>query len=461
MTDARTPRTRRDVLKFAALGAGTLLLPRWSVIEAAAEERDPHFFLLIVLNGGADCSYMFDARPLAMTAAGRIQNYLGREPQPWAGRNGVATLATSLVKPLVPFRDRFSVLNGVYMTPSFDGHLQNMNFLFTGNPFGGDSFVPHLNLAETGRQPGSLDAILPSEAVMISVNNHSGVVPLLPNSLRGLSATLKDIDPPQSGHELIDHLRARLIANAAGRGRMNAAAGLMLSGLQEAPNVHRRLAQLTAPDPRLSPERQSLAVIAECFRLSISRSAIYVLPEQFDVHAVEQARMQPKLFGSAIGRIAELLQGLVDTPFDAKRSMFDVTTVMVASEFGRTLRSLDAPIDKTGTNHNQFSNSVLIGGKGIRGGLVIGASDFDTASSRLSKAHLSLDPLLEKSMGRPFDFKTSRPRSNLPEAFAIGDHLTIGSAINTVYALFDVPKAHYRLLGRDLPAAPKLDGLLA
>ena len=75
----------------------------------------------------------------------------------------------------MPFRDRFSVLNGVYMTPSFDGHLQNMNFLFTGNPFGGDSFVPHLNLAETGRQPGSLDAILPSEAVMISVNNHSGV----------------------------------------------------------------------------------------------------------------------------------------------------------------------------------------------------------------------------------------------------------------------------------------------
>ena len=304
MTPAQTPsRTRRDILRFAAFGAGTLLLPRWSVIEAGASERDPHFFLLIVLNGGADCSYMFDARPLAMTAAGRIQNYLGREPQPWRGRNGVSSLATSLVLPLMPFRDRFSVLNGVYMTPSFDGHLQNMNFLFTGNPFGGDSFVPHLNLAETGRQPGSLDAILSSEAVMISVNNHSGVVPLSPNSVRGLADTLKNIDPPQPGHELIDHIRARLIANAVGRGRMNAATNLMLSGLDEAPNVHRRLAQLTAPDPRLSPERQSLALVAECFRLSISRSAIYALPEQFDVHAADQAKLQPKLFASAIGRI--------------------------------------------------------------------------------------------------------------------------------------------------------------
>ena len=83
-------------------------------------------------------------------------------------------------------------------------------------------------------------------------------------------------------------------------------------------------------------------------------------------------RSQPKLFADAIGRIAALLKGLNDTPFDAKRSMFDVTTVMVASEFGRTMRALDMPIDQTGTNHNQFSNSILIGGKGIRAGMVIG-----------------------------------------------------------------------------------------
>ncbi len=55
--------------------------------------------------------------------------------------------------------------------------------------------------------------------------------------------------------------------------------------------------------------------------------------------------------------------------------MFDVTTVMVASEFGRTMRGAGLPIDQTGTNHNQFSNSILIGGKGIRAGMVLGASD--------------------------------------------------------------------------------------
>ena len=64
-------------------------------------------------------------------------------------------------------------------------------------------------------------------------------------------------------------------------------------------------------------------------------------------------------------------------------------------------------------------------------------------------------------MGLPFDFATLKPRPDQPETFDIKDYLTIGSVVNTVYALFDVPKAHYRSLRRDLPAAPVLHGLLA
>src|SRR5262245_12374304 len=354
--------SRRDVLKLAAFGGGTLLLPNGDFLAAAEPNPDPHFFLLVVLGGGADASYMFDARPLSMTKAGKIQNYLGREPAPWVGRNGVTTLATSLVKPLEPFRDRFSVLNGVHMAPNFDGHLQNMNFLFSGKPFGGESFIPHLNLADTGREPYSLDAILPGAPVTINVSNHADVVPLQPGSVQALAERLKQIEPPRARDTLAGFIRDRLIANSAVRGRFAAGSELMLAGLDRALQVHRKLAALTAPNPDLSSEQQCLTLVAECFRLSISRSAIYVLPEFFDVHAPAQAKTQPKLFADAIGRIGSLFRGLVETPFDAKRSMFDVTTVMVASEFGRTLRASGA-IDNTGTHHNQFSNSLLLGGK--------------------------------------------------------------------------------------------------
>ena len=117
------------------------------------------------------------------------------------------------------------MLNGVYMTPSFDGHLQNMNFLFTGNPFGGDSFIPHLNLPETGREPQSLDAILPTDPVVVNVNNHSGVVPLRPDSVGGLRPSAQ-----------ADR------AAAAGRraGRRSFAAGMTANATGPGPLVRRR-----------------------------------------------------------------------------------------------------------------------------------------------------------------------------------------------------------------------------
>jgi hypothetical protein len=401
--------TRRDMLKISLGGAGTLILPGGGLLPAAAQSPDePHFFLMIVLNGGADCSYMFDARPLSMTKAGKIQNYLKQEPAPFSGRNGTGTLATSLVKPLLPFRDRFSILNGVYMTPSFDGHLQNMNFLFTGNAFGGDSFIPHLNLPDTGREPQSLDGVLSSDPVVVTVNNHSAVVPLMPRAVAGLANSLKQT-PPLAGGELTEFIRGRMTANAFGPGRLSAAAALMQAGLDKSPRVHRQLAQLTPASNRDSPEQQTLALITQCFR----------------------------------------------------RSMLDVTTVMVASEFGRTMRSPDGTVDDTGTNHNQFSNSILIGGKGIRGGLVIGASDLRDEVEEPSAAHLQLDPMQEKTMGLPFDFATLTSRPDLPAAFDIKDYLTIGSVVNTIYTLFGVPKEHYRVLRRELPTAPVLHGLLA
>ncbi|WP_088348688.1 MULTISPECIES: DUF1501 domain-containing protein [Rhodomicrobium] len=456
--------TRRDILRFGLAGAATLVLPNAGFMdpaEAAALAEDPHFFVMIVLSGGADSSYMFDARPLSMTAAGKIQNYLGKDPDPWAGSNGIVSAATSLIKPLSPFKDRFSVMNGVVMTPSFDGHAQNMNFLFTGDPFGGDSFIPHLNLAETGREPDAVDAIIPAEREdNFTAHNHSGVIPLEPKVLRGLPERLRQLPPAHAGDPITEFVRSRLDAVAQGDGRLSGGASLMRTALDNSPNVHRKLAALSPNNPNDSTEKQAIALIAECFRLSLSRAAIYVLPEQFDVHAPDLAKGQPKLFSGAIDKVAALLHGLAETPYDAKRSMFDVTTVMLATEFGRTLRAPDMAIDATGTNHNQYSNSILMGGKGIRGGMVIGASDMADPNAPISKAHFAVDPVLEKTVGMPFDFKTMRPRTDLPEAFDVDDYLTIGSVVNTLYALFNVPTSYHRKMGRDKQTAPVLNKLL-
>ncbi len=165
---------------------------------------------------------------------------------------------------------------------------------------------------------------------------------------------------------------------------------------------------------------------------------------------------------SAIDKLAVLLRGLAETPYDAKRSIFDVTTVMIASEFGRTLRAPDMKVDATGTNHNQYSNSILMGGKGVRGGMVIGASDMADLSAPISKAHLAVDPVLEKTRRAAIRFQHAASRAtDLPETFDVDDYLTIGSVVNTLYSVFNVPKSHYRKMGRDKQAAPVLRGLLS
>ncbi len=167
------------------------------------------------------------------------------------------------------------------------------------------------------------------------------------------------------------------------------------------------------------------------------------------------------VFSNVAGTIARTLKALRETPFDDKRSMdADVTTFMITTEFGRTMRQMGASVDQTGTDHNQLSNSIILGGKGIRPQMVINQSDFRTADETLSKAHLSLDNFSVKAMGRPFDFSTMKPRSDLPDGFVETDYLGVGSVINTIYGMFSVPQSRWWTVGRDKVMAPTLDGLL-
>lgn len=458
--------TRRELLKFGLAGAGTLTLAPQTLLGATRPrslvDQDPHFYLQIILQGGADSSYLFDARPLAMTQAGKIHNYLGTEPTPWTGTNGGTCLATRLTAGLAPYRDRFSVINGVFMTLNFEGHDQNMNQLFTGSDFGGASFVPHLNSADTATEPASLDAIT-SGFLIASLDNIGACVQLEPASAEKLRQRLSTLTPALPGRGLIDFVRSRYLANSSGAGRFASGTGQLLSGLDRSPELQKRLLELKPIVASHAPELQFCALMSDCFRHSIARSAVWTLTEQggFDTHNAASAKKQPELFATVAGKLTTVFKFLANTPYDSTRSMLDVTTVMITSEFSRTMRKLDEPIDDTGTNHNSLNNTVLIGGKGICGGLVIGASDFQSADEKISPAHLTLDPNQHKLMGRPFDFKTMKPRTDQPATFSMSDYLTINSVVNTLYRSFNCPSSRYHKLGRNLGPAPVLEGLLS
>ncbi|MEM7645791.1 MAG: hypothetical protein AAF203_02675, partial [Pseudomonadota bacterium] len=117
------------------LQAQSLPLP----IPAPSDPADDHFFLQIIVQGGWNPTYLFDARPKEMTKNKLLVYALDEDPSVYQSINGTQCLHSSIVKGLLIQKDYFSVINGVLMATGFDGHGQNMNFLFSGNPFGGNS----------------------------------------------------------------------------------------------------------------------------------------------------------------------------------------------------------------------------------------------------------------------------------------------------------------------------------
>ncbi|MBX3159226.1 MAG: DUF1501 domain-containing protein [Deltaproteobacteria bacterium] len=446
---------RRDLLFTAGALGLSLLLPGRA--PHAARARDRRFFLDIIVPGGLDQTMLFDARPLAMTQAGLVHNPLGEEPAPWQGTNGTASLTASPAAPLHPLRDRFSVVNGILMSTSFDGHDQNTNVLLTGSPFGGPSLHTELN----ADAPAPLDYI--RFGTVFAQLQDARAVELTPPGLRRLVQGVGELSAVAPAVER--YLSAQTDALGDPSQRFGAGVLALRDGTASAQALQAQLASIQLAGDDGDPLGAQLSVLREVFRLGIARGAMFAIVTgnelQFDTHAAPEAVTQAPRYLDLCERLARVFRFLAATPYDDTRSLLDVVTVMVSSEFGRTMRQAGAPIDGTGTDHNPLANSVLLGGAGIRSGLVVGATDFQTAGEELSGAHLALDPARVKVMGRPFDFATGAARGDRPATFVATDYLHIASVVNTLYAAFGVDRSAWRTVERNGPPAPAIAGLLA
>lgn len=418
-----------------------------------------HFFLQVLVQGGLDPLYMFDTRPMAMTKANLQVNYNQEDPFVWEGSNGVSTLAAASVRPLLAYRQDFSILNGVVMATNFDGHDQNMNFFLAGNAFGGEYFVPHLN-----QENLFLDGLL-SGSPIASLNNMAKVVPLSPTAAKNLILKLKAHSGFNFQTEWNSHLFQRFLSNSKGSGRFSRANGQMAESFSQAFALGETLRgiDLNGDDPEMpSEEIRFVSLMARLFRAGVAKSATLVLETKVgvDTHDPDSAKKSVKLALDVTEKLSKILKGLKETELRPGQSLMDVTTFVVGSEFGRTMRQEGRAITDSGTDHNPLNNSLLIGGRGIRSGYVVGSSDFTSPSESLSGAHMHLDPRKMKTMGRPFDCSRLISRQDLPEEYREGDYLHVASVINTLYSRFKVPSPYYRNLARNSPPAPILESLM-
>ena len=473
---------RRDLLLIGASGLGSYLVRNSALAfgaptlsqsgrlisnESATNNEDPHFFLKIYVYGGIDSLFLFDSRDRSMTAEKFMHSYIKEAPEVWQGRNGVSCLATAMAREMSPYKDHFSVVNGVMMSTGFDGHLQNVNFLFTGNPFGGESFVPHINDREAKNYKKSPLDVIQSGSFALDLSNGGNSVLISADSAFNLIEVLKKSNQLDLSHPVMSYLNSRYFDLGKGQGRFSLGSMAMGKSYQNSPDLSEKLKRLKLTPPakaEMDLEARFIELATNCFREGITNSALYqIIPpvQNLDTHSASLAKQQDKIYEGVWTKLKRLFYLLVNTPYDQKRSLMDVTTIMFSSEFGRTLRQPGLPLDDTGTDHNSLNNSILIGGKGIKGGLVIGETDWKTPKEVLSGAHKSMDPASIKLMGKPFDFATGKSRTDLPTTFNAEDYLNFASVVNTIYSSFSVPKSKWRTVKRDGPKAPVISQLLS
>ncbi|HEX4924927.1 MAG TPA: DUF1501 domain-containing protein [Bdellovibrionales bacterium] len=452
--------SRRQFIQFAGAGTLTYFLPGLPGLRAQNAATNDHFFLQLFVPGGFDSSLLFDARPLAMTQAGLIHNYPGKEPVKWEGTNGQWTWASPFAEPLNALKNELSICNGLLMAPSFDGHDQNTNYYLSGNPFGGDCFLPHLNEYGT-KLP--IDAAL-NQMLFATIDNGGNMVPMDYYTLQTLIEKLKADAPLDMNDPLWQFISGRYKENAelAPAGMFSRGSAMMMRSLPTAAALESIVKQIKLGSTT-GDSTAFLYVVGELFKARIARTAIFSpsFQQQVDCHDVNSAKNHHLVAGALVDYIVKTVAFLKATPFDGTRSLYDVTTVSITSEFSRTMRQAGRKIDDTGTDHNNLTNTIILCGKGIKGGLVLGESDFRVVGEQLSGAHKKRDLQTVKSMGKPFDFSTFKPRADLPEEYDYRNYLHVHSVVNTLYELFGVPKTKWRAPERDAPPSPVLKPLLA
>lgn len=482
--------SRRNFLLLGA-AAGALGIVSKIPFARAANER-PHFLLAIHINSGADNTYLFDGRNAKLTEKNLKQNYLLKNDAAGAvvrpeeftpakiEERTISTSATNskaIRSPMMDalwesHKDVLSIVNGIMMLPDNVGHPENTAYFLANQPRGGTPIFPPMVGKRMGGAP--LDSIILRDSLPIfpGPSNLAGSAELASFEVNALSQSLQNgpqIDEESRGWK---HILARSDENAAADGLFADGAKNLSQGLRRAKATGNAFANMGTsgmttggfgtPVPLSTGVKQALAF----FSAGMTRVATIIQNENVDLH--DQFSSQSGLvttytnLGKEIALMIELLKTTKYVDASGMQIPYiDLTTFIISSEFGRTSRSqfftAGTSVGNTGSDHNPFSNTALVGGRGIKGGLVVGESDLRECDDNgnylnVSNAHKMKNAALDSIMGKPFNFETQKVRDDLPQTFDQRDYINMPSVTNTILDTFGVPTdAQFKLGGAAAP----------
>lgn len=412
------PRTsRRTFLEIAGLLGGGVMLRRSLLGEAQAQAADPKFLLLVYFSGGWDQLLALDPRdatqPQYKYLAGKAPTtgiypayteMAAQDPAVnavmsatgGAGRQlaGGLSFGPAVPSVLTTHANDLCIVRGMSMDTLT--HEVGRRYLLTGKfPRGLAANGSSLNTVVAGQSMGALDlpnlAIgvesynegLPAFASPTRVNSANDVRTVLspqaqaPVLLAGSEAALGRFEKSSDTCEAHGYDAAGLVAafrssRDQAKKMTNSAASSLFQFANPAPNME--IADLFAafnlnPATELNSSKAKAALAGQAITRGISQVVAVTLADDLDDHFDEAGAQSVSLAGGfdALGRLISFLKSKI-VPGTSK-TFWECTSLMTFSEFSRT-PLLNA---RDGRDHH-LTGSCLLGGPGLKGGTVFGAS---------------------------------------------------------------------------------------
>jgi hypothetical protein len=372
--------TRRGFLSRAALAGGALVLPTglWSTTSGCrppVARRTDHYFIFYLLVGGWDLMLVTDP-------PSRTEGFWVPYDADDVVTAGDVRLGPAM-KPLVPYVSRLAILKGIHCDAL--NHPQARFRMVTGRfkpP--GEVVAPSIqtliaqktgrayelpNLSSDQLRPATFRGAVPDlrlEPVRVaSIDQLDG----LTRVRGGVSAYRREIDMAlrEKDRLTVDRWKASTTTSTSLAPSFADFADLQRD-LSQSEYHHRvRQASSNKESVELAVEAgdrvdRQVRLAVEAVRQDLA-PVVTVGTGEFDSHTKSEYASHPAAVVRGLKAVAAIVKGLAEADAGDGRSLLDLTTVVVTSEFSRTPSK-----NELGGKHHWPTNSMLFVGKGVRPG---------------------------------------------------------------------------------------------
>ena len=341
------------------------------MLKAESDEKEPHFFVSIDLQGGWDVTLAFDPLTHDQFNTNNDKIFLEYTPEQ-IFRQGSLSLGIA-AQAFKSFLSDLCVINGIDGRRD-GGHITNRHMMLSGFAHSNPAAFP-FEIYHRSAFQGSHGVLLPGTSEFQQGARSHQV--LGQNQMAMISDQIADFSEDLIGFDWLTQDFPKV-----------------LQDLEKAARLHDLIFESPISGDDVGSALACLFASGSCFQAAISINDQGNLDTHQDHESLHLAALTGAL-SEAAGIIAATKKVLYR---ESGKSIYDLTTFYITSEFARTPQLNGSK----GKDHNAHTNSVALIGNRIQGGQTVGASYVRPFEHRLTE-HAGC--AIDRKTGKSYDFR--------------------------------------------------------